>query len=372
MHELPGITFILEDLTFNKFLSDKQISLVLKGDHGLTYAAETIKKTRARLGIVKKDLHERRRLLQGEWKRLTAEEMQKAGLENYGRKLLWTHLRRHYPEIRLGQRALLNVMREIDPEGVARRHRDVKRERGQYIVQGPNYIWSIDGHCKLDRWGFEIYGAIDAYSRYMVFSHCGYTAKTGYAVLALYLRRLRQTNVRPMIIRSDKGIETMMLANLHHALALVDHPSIPFKSCYFYGKSTSNQRIESWWQQWTRSKGNYWKDYFRALEAEGLWASDSVVDRVCMLAVFMPIMQSEFNEFVETWNLHTIRKQRLRDGVVAGKPWMNYHHPQASGDVDGFNHGMQVDQGGLDELQEVVDRGPGMFYHCMKYSKLIW
>jgi hypothetical protein len=34
-----------------------------------------------------------------------------------------------------------------------------------YCVPGPNYIWSVDGHMKLELFGTEIYAGVDAYSR---------------------------------------------------------------------------------------------------------------------------------------------------------------------------------------------------------------
>ncbi|KAH8725979.1 hypothetical protein GQ44DRAFT_759030 [Phaeosphaeriaceae sp. PMI808] len=41
------------------------------------------------------------------------------------------------------------------------------RRRGEYIVPGPNWVWSIDGHEKLKPYGIQIYACIDAYSRYI-------------------------------------------------------------------------------------------------------------------------------------------------------------------------------------------------------------
>ena len=56
------------------------------------------------------------------------------------------------------------VMKELDPEGVGRRsrHRLVRRK---YRAQGPNYIWHIDGYDKLKPFGFCVHGAVDGYSR---------------------------------------------------------------------------------------------------------------------------------------------------------------------------------------------------------------
>ena len=41
------------------------------------------------------------------------------------------------------------MLRLLNPQGIERRTNDLQRQRGEYIVPGPNYIWSIDGHDKL-------------------------------------------------------------------------------------------------------------------------------------------------------------------------------------------------------------------------------
>jgi hypothetical protein len=55
-----------------------------------------------------------------------------------------------------------------DPDGNELRRQSTLRKRGQFIVKGPNRVWSIDGPDKLSQLGFEIYGCIDAYSRYII------------------------------------------------------------------------------------------------------------------------------------------------------------------------------------------------------------
>lgn len=42
----------------------------------------------------------------------------------------------------------------------------------------------------------------------------------------------------------------------------------------------------------------------------------------------MPVLRSEVQSFVQTWNVHRIRKQRHRPHVVHGKPFINYYYPQ--------------------------------------------
>lgn len=98
-------------------------------------------------------------------------------------------------------------MRVVDPEGVAIRAAAFTTwRRREFLIQGPNKVPLIDGHDKLSRFGFEIYGAIDAYSRYIVWCYVGISNGTAISVNKQYLRLLRNTLHLPLLIRSDKGI----------------------------------------------------------------------------------------------------------------------------------------------------------------------
>ena len=98
-------------------------------------------------------------------------------------------------------------MHEVDPEGVAECGQLIgkKRARKEFTIKGPNRVLSIDGHDKQSRFGFEIYGAIDAYSRYIVWCYIDISNRTAVSVNKQYLRLLRTTLYMPKLIRSDKG-----------------------------------------------------------------------------------------------------------------------------------------------------------------------
>jgi hypothetical protein len=124
-------------------------------------------------------------------------------------------------------------------------------------VPGPNFLWSIDGYLKLALYGIEIYAAIDAYSRYIIWIYVGITARTAVSVLKQFLDVLEMLGVQSQVVRSDRGGETVLLAEAHHAFRRSYDPDISLEDCYFYGSSVFNQRIESWWGQ--MSKGQLWK-----------------------------------------------------------------------------------------------------------------
>lgn len=58
----------------------------------------------------------------------------------------------------------------------------------------------------------------------------------------------------------------------------------------------------------------------------------------------MPILRAEIKSFVQTWNIHYIRKQSRRPSIVYGKPYMNHYHSEVQ------NQGISVDNETLEAL----------------------
>ncbi len=142
-------------------------------------------------------------------------------------------------------------------QGRQRRPQFKPVHRRQAIFPGPNKVWSVDGHSKLQNWGIDIYAAIDAYSRKIIWIFIGPSGLTQVTVAKQYLLAIKSLRVRPQIIRSDRGSETSMMADLHYSLEVQHQQTefnhnqatnpVPLRQCYMYGKSTTNQRIESFW-----------------------------------------------------------------------------------------------------------------------------
>jgi hypothetical protein len=110
---------------------------------------------------------------------------------------------------------------------------------------------------KLASYGIEIYAAIDAYSRYIIWVYVGISSHTVVSVLRQFLDVVQVTEKTPRFVRSDRGTETILLAEAHHKLQQSTNPEISIQECYLYGTSTANQRIEAWWLQLT--KGLLWR-----------------------------------------------------------------------------------------------------------------
>lgn len=92
--------------------------------------------------------------------------------------------------------------------------------------------------------------------------YVGISARTAVSVLRQYLDTVQQRQLQPQVIRSDHGTETVLLQSAHLQLQRVYNSQIQDRNGYlryFYGSSTENQRIESWWGQLTKGLLLRWR-----------------------------------------------------------------------------------------------------------------
>lgn len=68
-------------------------------------------------------------------------------------------------------RRITESIHRVDPAGVEERVRTTIRRR-RYHVDAPNEVWHMDGYHTFIWWKFVIHGAIDGFSRLIVFLKC--------------------------------------------------------------------------------------------------------------------------------------------------------------------------------------------------------
>jgi transposase InsO family protein len=139
-------------------------------------------------------------------------------IRQYGRRQLIIHLSRKY-----GRRPRGNDVREalqaLDAYGVTSRTPGMRKKRqDNYVVPGPNWLWCLDGHDKLSRFGIEIYACIDAFSRKIIWFFVGSSNRTQVSVLRQYLNTIKAIGYCPNFLRSDRGRETPIMADAHYFL----------------------------------------------------------------------------------------------------------------------------------------------------------
>ena len=137
-------------------------------------------------------------------------------VRSHGREMVYSNLRRQQG-YRARQDDVWNALKLQDPVGTETRKPGAKRKRRlEYIVPGPNFLWSIDGHDKLASYGIEIYAAIDAYSRRILWFYVGNSNRTQLSVVRQFLNAVEHYNLCPDYIRSDRGSETPLVADAQY------------------------------------------------------------------------------------------------------------------------------------------------------------
>lgn len=168
------------------------------------------------------------------------------------------------------------------------------------------------------------------YSRQILWIYIGTLAKTKLSVFAQYLATVQAGGRIPQIVRSDRGVETAMLADVHLQLSELVRGVLEFEDAFWYSTSKQNQTIESWWGQQAKATVNRWRDWFHELAASGQFNHGRLADRLALLEVYMPILRKAVLEFVYTWNTHKIRYHNVT-GHISGVPLLLYTYPQTHG-----------------------------------------
>ena len=102
------------------------------------------------------------------------------------------------------------ALQALDPEGVARRSRK-RLIRRKYHVNGPNFIWHIDGYDKLKPFGFCIHGAIDGYSRRIMWLEVDHSNNNPCIITKYFLQTVRCIRGTPRILREIAVRRTVKL-----------------------------------------------------------------------------------------------------------------------------------------------------------------
>ena len=100
-----------------------------------------------------------------------------------------------------------------DPVGVDRRKRR-KFSRREYHSFGPNYTWHIDGCDKLKPFGIAIHGAIDGYSRIILWLKLSSSNNNPKAIADYYLCCVKELNLIPRVVRADRGTENVTVCGI--------------------------------------------------------------------------------------------------------------------------------------------------------------
>lgn len=133
------------------------------------------------------------------------------------------------------------------PNAVALRSRHPSPSTKGILQKGPNFLIHTDGYDKLKPFGIAIHGAIDGYSRKILWLEASNTNNNPRVVARYFINYIRKLKRVPRFVRSDHGSENNIIKDIQTFLRK-DHTDVMHgEKSFQYGPSTSNQRIEMLW-----------------------------------------------------------------------------------------------------------------------------
>lgn len=192
----------------------------------------------------------------------------KGSASDVGYRQMHQRLRSKYKLV-VSRETVRKTIAALDPEGVQQRSRK-RFQRRAYVARGPNDIWHIDGYDKLKPFGFAIYGAIDGYSRRILWLEVGQSNNDPRVVSQYFIDYIKKNEGTACRIRGDCGTENCNIANIQRFLRRNDADYFANEKSFMYGKSVANQRIEAWWSFQRRWGINWWINYFKDFRDRGI------------------------------------------------------------------------------------------------------
>ena len=235
-----------------------------------------------------------------------------------------------------------DILKELDPEGSQlRKARRLKRRT--YQNPGPNYTWHIDGYDKLKPFGFPIHGAIDGFSRRIMWLNVTRSNNSPDNIATYFLNTVSDLKGCPLQLITDLGTENGLVAAIQSYFR--DNAD-----AHRYVSSPRNQRIEGWWSFYSHNRSIWWRNHFKDLETEGVLDTSSEISMECVWFCFAGILQHDLDIVKEHWNTHRIRKSR--HNTVPGRPDSLFFLPEHHGAVG--NYLFSVPQRQIDYTDEHI------------------
>lgn len=348
---------------FDLGLTAPEIALFLACMHGIRISLRQLKRILRRLGCT------RRRNLSDLQEIVEAVETELAGSGRLlGYRAMHQRLVNHHRLVTTRE-VVRHTLRIFDPEGVELRSRQRLRRR-VYRCKGPNYLWHIDGYDKLKPFGFCVHGAIDGFSRRILWLEVASSNNDPRIVAQYYLDCVQQLGGTARIVRGDRGTENGNVAAIQRFFRRSADDDFAGDKSFMFGKSTSNQRIEAWWGRLRKGCAEWWIQFFKDLRDSGLYSDDDVIQRQCLQFCFMDVIQTELHRVAQEWNLHRIRPS-IHAECPSGKPDVLYFVPESVAAQDYSN---PVDMDEIEIAEDMFAERPqekGCSPHFRELAELI-
>ncbi|XP_028416576.1 uncharacterized protein LOC114540653 [Dendronephthya gigantea] len=302
---------------FTKGHEYSRIVEMLEKEHNVTMSIRTLKNRLNEYGLKRRNTVYDEQLV----RQRIEEELNGPGCMG-GYRSVWHTLK--LQGLQVPRDVVEQLVRELDPDGCSeRKAKRLKRRR--FRSPGPNYSWHADGYDKLKPYGFPIHGAIDGWSRKILWLKLCRSNNFPEIPASFFLECVAEQMGCPEKMRTDNGTENGIIA----VMQCLFRDDV---NAHSYGKSTANQRIEGWWSYLRRNRSTWWINLFKDLVETGEFSPGNEVHMECLWFCFSGLIQQDLDVVREHWNTHTIRASSY--DTISGKPNELYVLPESRGGED--------------------------------------
>lgn len=305
---------------FRQGFSSKDIMLCLAASHGIALSYRTLKRILHRLGLKRRAPCTEALVTRAALE--IRKELKESG-QMIGYKAMWNRLK--LKGLVVARDTVREIMLHLDGKGVRERARR-RLKRRQYINPGPNFVWHVDGYDKLKPYGFAIHGAIDGFSRRIMWIEIGTTNNNPRVIVKYFLNTVLEMKTLPCIVRSDHGTENVLMKDTQTHLRSKFNDEFSGESSFMQGRSSSNQRIEAWWGILRKQCVGYWMNHFKDMVAIGMLDTSDPMHMNALRFCFLDLIEADIKRTALEWNRHLIETKVASD-TPRGKPDVMYFHP---------------------------------------------
>ena len=186
---------------FNRGFSYNEIIQFLAKQHNISISYRTICRRLKTYGLHRQDFNERadsEDLLEVVRQRITEILNGPGSCSRY--RTVWHTLKME--GVQVPRIVVQETLKELDPEGTQRRKAH-RLKRRKYHTRGPNHTWHIDGYDKLKPFGFPVHGAIDGFSRKILWLNVACSNNSPDNIAQYYLNAVNELNGCPKILVTE-------------------------------------------------------------------------------------------------------------------------------------------------------------------------
>ncbi|KAG8921117.1 hypothetical protein FRC02_000437 [Tulasnella sp. 418] len=346
-----------------KGITDEMTSKLLKEEHDIELSVRSVQRRKQKYGIHASG--KTKKILDSKGpefaRQLVHDQVDKDKSGNLGVRSVWEGIR-YDTGTPLPRDFIRDEMLLIDPEGFERRKPDARKTaRVPLTAVGPNDEWSGDGHDKLSKIGFPIWGLRDKWSGYWLGLWVVPNNRLKNVVAYLFLSAVHEQGGCPVQVTTDAGSETTLIYGFANALREAYSPDLDANVIppHQFLKSIHNIVVERGWLglrlRWGDNVVEHWND--------GLEVYNPVDKKQFLLArwIWSTVIQEEVSTVREKFNWHKPRKDSKKLTPSGVEPHLAYKHPQMHGGKDCLQlvdrdavKSMMEDLGGEDLLRFVT------------------